>query len=204
MARDRQLTMARILGAAEGIIARDGVDAAGINAIADAAGVDKVLLYRYFGGRTQLLRALGRDRRLWPDIALPPAPADGAAAATLAGDLTVMLLAVARDLRAQPLARRAALWQLAERDEFARDAAAARETHARAIAAALRGRHRLPPFVDLQAVIAVLLAAAVQLALQSGAGGAFAGLKLHDGADWARAERALARTIQALLGASDG
>lgn len=194
--------MARILAAAEGIIARDGVDAAGINAIAAAAGVDKVLLYRYFGGREQLLRRLARERRLWPEAERPTRP-DETGSATLAGDLTAMLLSVARGLRAMPLARRAALSQLTERDAFARDAAAARETRVRAMTSALRAHHRLPPFLDLDALVAVLLAAAIHLALQSAAHAPFAGLELTLDADWARAERALERTVQALLGAAE-
>lgn len=201
MPRDRQLTTARILAAAEGIIARAGVGAVGVNAVAEAAGVDKVLIYRYFGGRTQLLRALARERRLWPQVELP-AP-DPGALSSLAEDLIAILLANARALRAHPLARRAAAWQFTERDELARDAAAARDAHVRAIVTALRARHRVPAFVDLDAIVALHWAAITHLALHAG-GGAFAGLELRRDDDWARAERALARTINALLGAGDG
>ena len=201
MPRDRQLTAARILAAAESLITRGGVGAVGINAVAEAAGVDKVLIYRYFGGRAQLLRALARERRLWPEIEIF-APADGETPA-LADDLTAILIAHARALRAHPLARRAAAWQLAERDELARDAAAARDAHVRAIATALRARHRIPPFVDLEAMIALLWAGVTHLAMHGGAGAPFAGLDLRREEDWSRAERALSRTIHALLGAGD-
>ena len=201
MPRDRQLTTARILAAAESLITRGGVGAVGINAVAEAAGVDKVLIYRYFGGRAQLLRALARERRLWPEIEIF-APADGETPA-LADDLTTILIAHARALRAHPLARRAAAWQLVERDELARDAAAARDAHVRAIATALRARHRIPPFVDLEAMIALLWAGVTHLAMHGGAGAPFAGLDLRREEDWSRAERALSRTIHALLGAGD-
>ena len=201
MTRDRQLTTARILAAAESLITRGGVGAVGINAVAEAAGVDKVLIYRYFGGRAQLLRALARERRLWPEIEIP-STSDGEPTA-LADDLTVLLLAHARALRSHPLARRAAAWQLIERDELARESAAARDAQVRAIATALRARHRIPPFVDLDAIIALLWAAVTHLALHGGAGAPFAGLDLRRDEDWSRAERALSRTIHALLGAGD-
>ena len=201
MPRDRQLTAARILAAAESLITRGGVGAVGINAVAAAAGVDKVLIYRYFGGRAQLLRALARARRLWPEIEIP-APSEGEPAA-LADDLTAALLAHARALRAHPLARRAAAWQLVERDELARDAAAARDAQVRAIATALRSRHRIPRFVDLDAMIALLWAGVTHLALHGGGGAPFAGLDLRREEEWSRAERALSRTIHALLGAGD-
>ena len=199
--RDREATRDRILAAAERIIAREGVAAARVNAIALEAGVDKVLIYRYFGGRAQLLDALGRERRLWP------APDDGPPGSGhprgLALDLSEMLLAAARALRTDPLARRAATWSLDSHDDFAREFATARDERARAIVATLRARYRLPPFVDLEALVALLSAASTHLALHSGAGSPFASLDLRRDADWRRAERALLQTIQALLGAPD-
>jgi len=200
MARDRIVTMARILGAAEGLIVREGVPAAGINAIAAAAGVDKVLLYRYFGGRAQLLRALARERAVWPTLAVPAAAEGGA---SLADDVAGLLLALARARRENPVARRAAAWQRAERDEFAREIAAARAAQLRAIAAALRARHRIPPFLDLDAILAVLAGAAVHAALQGAAPPAGGELDLRRSDDWLRAERALRRTVEALLGAPE-
>ncbi len=208
MPRDRHATRARLLAAAEQLIARDGVAAARITAIADLAGVDKVLIYRYFGGRAQLLRALVSERRLWPSGDENKQELDPARDATgsLAGDLTAMLLATARHLRAHPLSRRAAVWELGEHDEFAREFAAARDERTRAIIATLRARHqeRLPRFVDLEAVVALLTAAVTQLALRSGAGSTFAGLDLRRAEDWRRVERALANSVHALLGGTDG
>jgi hypothetical protein len=61
--RDRAATEERILAAVGQVLARDGFGAIGVNAIAREAGVDKVLIYRYFGGLPELLR-LGRQRPL--------------------------------------------------------------------------------------------------------------------------------------------
>ena len=51
------------------VLARDGFGAIGVNAIARQAGVDKVLIYRYFGGLPELLRAWGASGRFWPRVA---------------------------------------------------------------------------------------------------------------------------------------
>jgi len=68
-ARDREATKARILGAVGVVLARDGFGALGVNAIAKEAGVDKVLIYRYFGGLPELLREWGASGRFWPRVA---------------------------------------------------------------------------------------------------------------------------------------
>jgi AcrR family transcriptional regulator len=203
MGRDREATRVRILAAAEQIIAREGVAAVRINALAAAAGVDKVLIYRYFGGRTQLLRALARERRLWPGGASTPAAFAEAGGSSLAADLTKALLAAARALRAKPLARRASIWALSERDEITREIVAARDDGARALVAALRARHPVPRFVDLEGVVALLTAAMSHLALHGGAGAGFAGIELRREEDWRRAERVLAGLVQAMLAVAE-
>ena len=202
MTRDREATRARILAAAEQLLTRRESGAVRINAVAAAAGVDKVLIYRYFGGRAQLMRALARERRLWPDADAVRAAAGHAGddAPSLAQDLTAMLLDSARELRSSPLARRAAAWSITESDEFAREIAAARGEHARAIAGALRERHRLPPFVDLNAIVALLAAAMTHFALHTGPGARSRDSSLRREEEWRRAERALTNIVHALLG----
>lgn len=67
-ARDRAATEERILAAVGQVLARDGFAAVGVNAIAREAGVDKVLIYRYFGGLPELLARWGASGRFWPGI----------------------------------------------------------------------------------------------------------------------------------------
>jgi len=67
-ARDRGATEERILAAVGTVLARDGFGAVGVNAIAREAGVDKVLIYRYFGGLPELLQRWGASGRFWPGI----------------------------------------------------------------------------------------------------------------------------------------
>ncbi|MBX3641616.1 MAG: TetR/AcrR family transcriptional regulator [Rubrivivax sp.] len=66
--RDRAATEERILAAVGTVLARDGFGAVGVNAIAREAGVDKVLIYRYFGGLPELLQSWGASGRFWPSI----------------------------------------------------------------------------------------------------------------------------------------
>jgi AcrR family transcriptional regulator len=55
--RNRQMTMERILRAMGDVMAERGTEKAGINAVAERADVNKVLIYRYFGGWNGLLEA---------------------------------------------------------------------------------------------------------------------------------------------------
>jgi AcrR family transcriptional regulator len=66
--RNREQTAARILAAVGEVLARDGFGGIGINTIARQAGVDKVLIYRYFGGLPELLKAWGESGRFWPSV----------------------------------------------------------------------------------------------------------------------------------------
>lgn len=53
--KDRELTEKRILEAVGSIIENDGYEKIGVNAIAQRAGVSKMLIYRYFGGVDELI-----------------------------------------------------------------------------------------------------------------------------------------------------
>lgn len=66
--RNRAETEARILAAVRTILARDGFPALNISAVAAQAGVDKVLVYRYFGKIDDLLAAFGRSADFWPGV----------------------------------------------------------------------------------------------------------------------------------------
>ena len=66
--RDREATKARLLAAVGVVLARDGFGSLGVNAVAKEAGVDKVLIYRYFGGLPELLREWGASDRFWPTV----------------------------------------------------------------------------------------------------------------------------------------
>jgi AcrR family transcriptional regulator len=66
--RDRAATEERILAAVGEVLAREGFGAIGVNAIAREAGVDKVLIYRYFGGLPELLGTWGSSGRFWPRV----------------------------------------------------------------------------------------------------------------------------------------
>ena len=66
MKRNKEETKDRIIDAAGRLLAEGGFRKLGVNAVAREAGVDKVLIYRYFGGMPELLRAFGVSGDFWP------------------------------------------------------------------------------------------------------------------------------------------
>ncbi|WP_309397631.1 TetR/AcrR family transcriptional regulator [Cerasicoccus maritimus] len=69
MKRNRQQTEKRIVDAAIGLLAEEGFQSFGVNAVAARAGVDKVLIYRYFSGLDGLLEFIGKTEVLFPSAA---------------------------------------------------------------------------------------------------------------------------------------
>lgn len=64
--RDRNSTQNAIIAAFETVLLRDGVTGLGINAVAQEAGVNKVLIYRYFGDLPGLARRWSSSSTFWP------------------------------------------------------------------------------------------------------------------------------------------
>lgn len=64
--RDRQSTEESIIGAFERVLLRDGIPGVGVNAVAQEAGVNKVLIYRYFGDLPGLARHWASTSTFWP------------------------------------------------------------------------------------------------------------------------------------------
>ena len=64
--RDRKATEEAIVQAFETVLLRDGVVGLGVNAVAQEAGVNKVLIYRYFGDLAGLARHWASNSSFWP------------------------------------------------------------------------------------------------------------------------------------------
>ena len=70
MKRNREATTQRILHAAGQLLVESGLETWGVNAIAKEAGVDKVLIYRYFAGLPGLAEQLAAQTVLFPESLL--------------------------------------------------------------------------------------------------------------------------------------
>lgn len=199
-ARDRAATEERILAAVGDVLARDGFAGVGVNAIAKQAGVDKVLIYRYFGGLPELLRAWGESGRFWPSIE------------ELLGDAPEAFLALPVEeryarffehfidgLRARPLTLEVLASEVMERNELTAILETEREQWGEQAARTLAGPEwaSLP---HLRGVTLLLIAGVQYLLLRSRKIRIFGGINVKSDEGWAELKasvRALARQMLA-------
>ncbi|THB65154.1 MAG: TetR/AcrR family transcriptional regulator [Desulfovibrio sp.] len=119
--RDKEATKAILVEAVGKVLARDGFLRVGVNSVAREAGVDKVLIYRYFGGLTGLVREFSDSRKFWPgmeDIVGPDPQAF--LAQPIHEMLSTGLINYARFIRNKPLSLAIIAWMLMESNELTR------------------------------------------------------------------------------------
>ena len=119
--RDSAATREQLIRAVGTLLAREGFTALGVNAVAKEAGVDKVLIYRYFGGLPELLGDFGRSGDYWPSFdeltggdlgalkQLPPAES-----------IAIVMQNYIRAIRRRPLTREILAWEAVEPNELTR------------------------------------------------------------------------------------
>lgn len=66
--KDREKTKERIINAIHELMVTEGWQSIGINRVAKQAGVDKVLIYRYFDGLEGALRVYVDSDKCWPSV----------------------------------------------------------------------------------------------------------------------------------------
>lgn len=70
--KDREATEKRILDAVGEIIAEEGFEKVGVNAVAQKAGISKILIYRYFGSIDELIAKYILEKDYWINISVDP------------------------------------------------------------------------------------------------------------------------------------
>lgn len=199
--RDRAATQERILRAVGEVLAEDGFGGIGINAIARRAGVDKVLIYRYFGGLPELLATWGESGRFWPAIDELLGPEPGAFMALPAAERFARFFDHFIDaLRARPLTLEILAAEVLERNELTAILEAQREAWGERAGRLLATEdfRRAPELQEL----ALLLVAGVQyLLVRARKIRVFGGIDLHTDDGWARFKVAVRRMAERLLAA---
>ena len=182
--RDRPQTEARILAAVGEVLARDGFSGVGVNAIARQAGVDKVLIYRYYGGLPQLLQAYGDSGAFWPSVAeLMGDDGDALLALPAAQRYAEFMARFIDALRARPLTLEILAAEVTHRNELTAILETEREQWGEEAGRVLGGADwaRRP---EMQGLTILLIAGVQYLLLRSRKIRVFGGVNLQSDAGW--------------------
>ena len=196
--RDREATRTRLIEAVGTLLARKGFTGLGINAVAREAGVDKVLIYRYFGGLPGLITDYAHEGDFWPSL---EELAGGDVAAFLRLPLSERLEQLTGNylqaLRRRPITQEIMAWEMVERNELTEALEAVREASSLKMMALF-----LPPTgqgPDLAPLMTLVGAALAYLVVRSRKIQWYSGLDLQSDASWRRIEAGVREIVQGLL-----
>ena len=197
-ARDSQATRAKLIQAVGTILSEKGFTALGVNAVARKAGVDKVLIYRYFGGMEQLMEAFARDSNFWPSVEeLAGGDTDAYACLSLGEKLSQLAANYAHALRSRPLTLEIMAWEMVERNHLTNELEAIRENTIMQFYQMFFTRHHAD--LDLTALTAVIGAALSYLATRARHIDLFNGIDLASDQGWQQLQAAIDTIIAGLL-----
>ena len=190
-ARDRGATEARILAAVGEVLARDGFSGTGINSIAKQAGVDKVLIYRYFGGLPELLKRWGTSGRFWPGVDELLSAAPAAFMALPAAERYARFMEHFIDgLRSRPMTLEMLASEVAQRTELSVILEAEREAWGEQ-AGRLLGGQEYADRPELRGLTILLISGVQYLLVRSRTVRIFGGIDIQSDAGWAELKAAV-------------
>jgi AcrR family transcriptional regulator len=196
MLRDKQVTRARILAAIGEILAHQGFSGLGVNAIAKTAGVDKVLIYRYFGGLDRLLKAYADENPTAcspPPLVWPPRERAISAATTTSSLLCEQL----QELRRRQVAQETVRCAFQGDNVLTELYVVAREKMAKEYQARIPFDQEKHPDCDLGAVFALLHAGLTHLVVSAPRTDFYQGIDLKSARGWKRIEKAIEALVAA-------
>ncbi len=192
--RDKAEKKRRMCRAVGEVLARDGFEALGINRVAQAAGVDKVLVYRYFGDLPNLVLAYSHTVDFWPDIdeLLGPDP-EKIAVLGPKEQLAYFFKSTLRAIRRRPTTMKILIWRQSEDNVLARQIDDIQMLSALAF---LERLENIPVEQDLTAIVLILSTAIFGLLCRSLTRGAIGGVDLTTESGWMRIEEGIDLLLQ--------
>jgi AcrR family transcriptional regulator len=182
----RKRTEEKLITAVGALLRQGGVAALGVNAIAEHAGVEKVLVYRYFGGLDGLMEAYAACSDFWPTLEELIGPNGEVLADPDRTRVGARVLAnYARALRKRPITLDLLAFECSNRNPLTIALENVRERRSEELAAALM-KAGLPMDGPVAVVGSLFAAAFNYLAVRGRELRVFGGLGVHTDADWER------------------
>jgi AcrR family transcriptional regulator len=197
--RDKDRTRKALIAAVGSVLARDGFRAIGVNAVARAAGVDKVLIYRYFGGLDGLVAAYAQSGGFWPDIDELIGDPVAFDALDASGKIATFFANFATAIRKRPETLEILAWEMVERNDLTVLLESVREQQGLAMLDRFGAELRASFVnVDMQAVTALFAAATNYLAARARLIRVFNGIDITQDAGWKQLASAMETILRAM------
>ena len=196
--RDKKITSRRLINAVGSLLAKKGFVGVGVNAVAREAGVDKVLIYRYFGGLEGLIAAFAKEGDFWPS-ALELAGGDLQKFSQMPLDerLSYFGSNFFQALKKRPVTQAIMAWEMIEPNGLTEELERIREEGIMEFFKLFFTREEIN--FDLQAVIMLLGAGISYLVIRSNHIDVFGGLELNSDEGWKRMEKAFENITHGIL-----
>jgi AcrR family transcriptional regulator len=196
----KQTTKDQIIAALARLVADKGFKGVGINALAREAGVDKVLIYRYFESLPMLLRVFAKQKEFWPAFTdLLGVDTLGIADHDTGELITSFFKAHLRELGKRPATQAIMSWGLVEKNELSEALNEAHEEMARDLHDLTPEELRGVPNVDVPAALVLIYAGINCLLLQSKNLPVYAGIDLQTEDGWHRIENGIETLVSAFM-----
>lgn len=195
--RNRPRTEAKLREAVGALLVKGGFGALTPSAVAREAGVDKMLIYRYFGGLPGLVEAVANGPDFFPSFEeVCGGDPDRLRALPVSERTAAVVDAYAHLLMARPVVLELMVWELVERNELTAIMETAREEMGLKLARELFADSGSPGQVN--AVSALLGAAVTYLALRRRKIRWFNGVDLRSDQGWAELREAVRQMTRVL------
>jgi AcrR family transcriptional regulator len=175
--RNKARSKQRFLDAVEEILVTKGISGLKVNDIAKTAGLDKKLIYKYFGGTDQLMDEYIQAKDFWSNVKgekVPEVITDGGQA-FVEEMLLLQFDQVAKDKAFQKLL----LWRLTEERKSLRKLTDAQEANGETLLQGITDPHFGGQSSQFRAIMAVLIGGAYYLNLYAAVNGSiFCGIDL--------------------------
>lgn len=199
--KNREETEAKLIQAIAEVLAEKGFGKLGVNAVARQAGVDKVLIYRYFGDLNGLMEAYAKSSDFWPssvELLGEGEALERLSAMPFSEGFAEVFRRYAKAIRSRPLTLEILSWETIERNALTIRLEDVREARGLELMAFLATMN--PPKADWQAITNLLSGGIHYLAIRSRKITTFTGMNITDDTGWDR----LIDSIQFLVSNIDG
>jgi AcrR family transcriptional regulator len=180
----KALTQAKLIRAVGALLAKQGFKGLGVNKVAREAGVDKVLVYRYFGGLPELVKAYSLTVDFWPTVSELMGP-DPDRLRNLQPDQQVaeFFKSYIAALRKRPVTQDILAWEMLERNELSRQL---EDVRIRTFLEYFERLEEIPDDENLTAVVVLMASAVTHLIAKARIHRSYGGIDLESEKGWER------------------